>query len=77
LAANGCDRDVPHRRIGLGAMPMAFTGLDMHDITPINFTLFMLGCHHAEPEVTTNTWSQLWVCHPVVQPWLKLTTLQL
>jgi hypothetical protein len=23
---------VPHRRIGLGAMPMAFTGLDVHDV---------------------------------------------
>ena len=30
-----------------------------------------------EPEVTTSTWSQSWVCHPVVQPWLKFTTLQL
>ena len=30
-----------------------------------------------EPEVTTRIWSQLWVCHPVVQPWLKFTTLQL
>ena len=30
-----------------------------------------------EPEVTISTWSQLCVCHPVVQPWLKLTTLQL
>src|SRR5205823_8116807 len=30
-----------------------------------------------EPEVTTRIWSQLWVGQPVVQPWLKLTTLQL
>ena len=30
-----------------------------------------------EPEVTTRIWSQVWVCQPVVQPWLKLTTLQL
>ena len=30
-----------------------------------------------EPEVTTRIWSQLCVCQPVVQPWLKLTTLQL
>ena len=27
-----------------------------------------------EPEVTIST---LWACHPVVQPWLKFTTLQL
>ena len=32
LTADGRDRDVPHRRIGLGAMPMAFTGLDVHDV---------------------------------------------
>ena len=30
-----------------------------------------------EPDVTTNTWSQLCVCQPVVQPWLKFTTPQL
>src|ERR1700730_18366053 len=29
------------------------------------------------PEVTTSTWSQSWVCQPVVHPWLKFTTLQL
>ncbi len=38
---------MPHRRIGLGAMPMAFAGLDVHDITQINLTLFMLRRHHA------------------------------
>src|SRR5712692_3011940 len=47
LAANECDRDMPHRRIGLGAMPMALTGLDMHEITHVDLTLFMLRCHHA------------------------------
>src|SRR3984893_4581754 len=47
LTANECDRDMPHRRIGLGAMPMAFTGLDMHDITHVDLTLFMLRRHHA------------------------------
>src|SRR4051812_9539984 len=30
-----------------------------------------------DPEVTTRIWSQVWVCQPVVQPWLKFTTLQL
>src|SRR5271169_5211711 len=49
LAANGCDRDMPHRRIGLGAMPMTFTGLDMHDIADVDLALFMLVCHHAGP----------------------------
>jgi hypothetical protein len=29
-----------------------------------------------EPEVTTRIWSQVCVCQPVVQPWLKFTTLQ-
>ena len=47
LAANGCDGDMPHRRIGLGAMPMAFTGLDMHDIAHVDLALFMLVCDHA------------------------------
>jgi hypothetical protein len=28
-------------------MPMAFAGLDMHDITHVDLTLFMLRCHHA------------------------------
>ena len=27
-------------------MPMAFTRLDVHDITDIDLTLFMLRCHH-------------------------------
>jgi hypothetical protein len=47
LTANGRDRDVPHRRIRLGAMPMAFAGLDMHDIADIDLTLFVLRRHHA------------------------------
>ena len=47
LDCNECDRDMPHRRIGLGAMPMAFTGLDMHDITHVDLTLLVLVCHHA------------------------------
>ena len=46
LTANECDRDMSHRRIGLGAMPMPFTGLDMHDITHINLTLFVFPRHH-------------------------------
>jgi hypothetical protein len=47
LTANGRDRDVPHRCVRLGAMPMAFTGLDMHDVTDIDLSLFMLRRHHA------------------------------
>src|SRR6266404_4039620 len=47
LAADGGDRDMPHRRVGLGAMPMALTGLDVHDITHIDLTLLPLVCHHA------------------------------
>lgn len=47
LTADECDRDMPHRRIGSGAMPMAFTRLDVHDITDIDLSLFMLRCHHA------------------------------
>ena len=47
LTANGRDRDMPHRRIGLGAMPMAFTSLDVHDITHVDLTLFVLRRHHA------------------------------
>jgi hypothetical protein len=33
--ADECDRDVSHRRIGLGAMPMAFAGLDLMGIEDI------------------------------------------
>src|SRR6516165_1633098 len=47
LAANGRDCDMPHRRVGLGAMPMAFTGLDVHDITYLDLMLLVLGRHHA------------------------------
>src|SRR5271169_2336086 len=38
---------MPHRRIGLGAMPMALAGLDMHDIAHIDFALVMLRRDHA------------------------------
>jgi len=77
LTANECDRDMSHRRIGLGAMPMPFTGLDMHTSPTL---IPCCSCSVAtipEPEVTIKIWSQLCVCHPVVQPWLKFTTLQL
>jgi hypothetical protein len=47
LSAGECNGDVPHRRIGLRAMPMAFTRLDVHDITDINFAPFMLGGNDA------------------------------
>src|SRR6266851_5556590 len=47
LTADGRDRDMPHRRVSLGAMPMTFTGLDMRDIADIDLMLFMLRCHHA------------------------------
>ena len=47
LTANGRDRDMPHCRIGLGAMPMAFASLDMHDITHVDLVLFVLRRHHA------------------------------
>jgi hypothetical protein len=47
LAANRCDRDMPHRGICLGAMPMALAGLDMHDIADIDLALLVLVRHHA------------------------------
>ena len=58
-------------------MPMSFTGLDVHDIAHVDLTLFMLRCHHAGARGHDQYLVQVWVCHPVVQPWLKLTTLQL
>jgi hypothetical protein len=57
---------MPHRRIGLGAMPMAFTGLDMDNITHIDLVLFMLGCDHAGARgddqhlVTVNGYATPW-----------------
>jgi hypothetical protein len=36
LTASEGDRDMPHRRIGLSAMPMALTGLDMRDIAHVD-----------------------------------------
>src|SRR6266852_7151152 len=47
LTADGRDRDVSHRRVGLGAMPMAFAGLDVHDVTDVDLMLFVLRRHHA------------------------------
>src|ERR1700747_1079179 len=36
LAADGGDRDVAHCGIGLGAVPVAFAGLDVHDVADID-----------------------------------------
>jgi hypothetical protein len=47
LATDERNRNMPHRRIGFGAMPMALTGLDMDDITDSDLALVMLGRHHA------------------------------
>ena len=47
LTASEGDRDMPHRRIGLSAMPMALTGLDMRNIAHVDLALFMLRRHHA------------------------------
>jgi hypothetical protein len=47
LTADKSDRDMPHRRIGLGAMPMAFASLDVHDVTDIDLVLFALRGDHA------------------------------
>ena len=42
LAAGEGDRNMSHRRIGLGAMPMAFTGLYMHDVAYVDLALLAL-----------------------------------
>ena len=47
LAAGQRDRDVPHRRVGLGAVPVAFAGLDMRDVADIDLALFALVGDHA------------------------------
>jgi hypothetical protein len=46
LTAGQCYRDMPHGRIGFGAMPVALTGPDMDDIADIDLALFVLCCHH-------------------------------
>ena len=46
LTADQRDRDMPHRRIRFGAMPMAFTSLDMDDVAEIDLALFLLCRHH-------------------------------
>src|SRR5260370_848313 len=45
-AARG-NRDMAHRRIGLGAVPMALAGLDVHDVADIDLALVVLGGDHA------------------------------
>jgi hypothetical protein len=47
MTAHKRDRDVTHRGIRFGAMPVPLTRLDMHNITYIDLTLFMLGGDHA------------------------------
>ena len=47
LTADGGNRDMSHCCIGLGAMPMALTGLDVHHIAHVDLALFMLRRHHA------------------------------
>jgi len=44
--ADKCDRDMSHRRIGLGAVPMALTGFDVDNIADIDLALFVLCRHH-------------------------------
>src|SRR5262249_21152618 len=46
LTADQRDRDMPHRRIRFGAMPMAFTSLDMDDVADIDLALILLCRHH-------------------------------
>jgi hypothetical protein len=38
---------MPHRRIGLGGVPMALTGFDVDDIADIDLSLFVLCRHQA------------------------------
>ena len=47
LTADGRNRDMRHRRIRLGAMPVPLTCLDVHDIVDGYLTLFRVGCGHA------------------------------
>src|SRR5271165_5824020 len=47
LAANERNGDMPHRCVGLGAVPMTFARLDVRDIAHIDLTLLMLCRHHA------------------------------
>src|SRR3954454_21382832 len=43
LAADERDRDVSHRGVSFGAMPMPFAGLDLHDIANVDFAPLVLG----------------------------------
>src|SRR5262245_38138409 len=47
LTANERDRNVPHGRIGLGAMPMALASLDVCHIADVDLALLMLRRHDA------------------------------
>ena len=47
LTANERDRNVPHGRIGFGAMPMALASLDVRHITDVDLALLMLRRHDA------------------------------
>ena len=47
LAVHERNGDMPHRCIGLGAMPVSLSRLDMHDITHIDLALLMLRGHHS------------------------------
>src|SRR5215471_169714 len=47
LAANEGNRDVPHGCVGLGAMPMALTSLDVRHVADVDLALLMLRRHDA------------------------------
>lgn len=49
LAVDERDRDVAHRRIGLGAVPMTLAGLDMSDVAYIDLALLVFCRHDARP----------------------------
>jgi len=56
LAANERDRNVPHGRIGLGAMPMALASLDVRRIADVDLALLMLRRHESRRRCT-----ELWL----------------
>src|SRR4029077_2472181 len=39
LAADRRDRDMAHRRVGLGAVPMPLASLDVHDVADVDLKL--------------------------------------
>ena len=76
LTADRRHRDVPHGVLALAPCQCRSPALMCTTSPTVTSRSSCSVATIPEPEVMTRNWSQLCTCHPVVEPWLKFTTLQ-